>query len=224
MRTCLLVLCLGGMAFGNEGFSGMSLGVAGRDFVVLAADATFRRGTLSFRAEREAVSTLTRGLLMSCVGDVGEAEDFSSFVGQNLVQYEFLAGSPASTTTAVHFVRRELAERRRTRGAMPKLRLLMGGVAGGEASLYWLDETGASTRLPFGAHGVGSPLVLGHLDRAYDPDLSRDEAVELVTHCLDILQQRYALNLDAATIKVLSEGDCESLAWRRPGDAPGPAH
>ena len=70
---------------------------------------------------------------------------------------------------------------------------------------------GARADLPYGAHGVGAPLVLGLLDEAYSPSLNRDEAIDLARTCLDVLRRRYALAVDAARIVVLDASSCREV-------------
>ena len=65
--------------------------------------------------------------------------------------------------------------------------------------------------MPYGAHGVGAPLVLGLLDEAYSPSLNRDEAIDLARTCLDVLRRRYALAVDAARIVVLDAATCREV-------------
>lgn len=58
--------------------------------------------------------------------------------------------------------------------------------------------------------------MLGHLDDAYDPDLSRADAVALVGDCLELLRRRSALAVDSATIAVLDGDGCETCDWDSP--------
>ena len=218
VRSALLLAAVAGAVTAPEPFNGVSVGIAGRDFVVVGADATFRRGDLAFRnMERTGVAHVAPACVLACVGHRADAARFAEYVKQNLLAYAFLAGAAPTGAAAAHFVRRELAERRRGGAGMPQLRVLLGAVdGGGPAKLFWIDETGASTRLPYAAHGAGQALVLGHLDEAYDPDLSRADAVALVGDCLDLLRRRSALAVDSATIAVLDGGGCETRDWDPP--------
>ena len=76
------------------------------------------------------------------------------------------------------------------------------------AALTWVDESGARADLPYGAHGVGAPLVLGLLDEAYSPSLNRDEAVDLARTCLDVLRRRCAARRCSADPVVLDAWAC----------------
>ena len=61
--------------------------------------------------------------------------------------------------------------------------------------LYWLDETQCLIpQCDYSAHGYGSNFVLSILDRKYNPNLSLEEAVQLLNNCFQQLSQRYVLN------------------------------
>ena len=108
-----------------------------------------------------------------------ESDRFAALLRENLAAYAHLAGAAAAPRAAAHFARRELADRRRRGGGLPQLRVLLGSRGDdGAARVHWIDETGAAAELPYAAHGVGAALVLGHLDGAYDADMSRDAAVD----------------------------------------------
>ena len=113
---------------------------------------------------------------MSCVGHQGEAADLAAFLRESLTAYRLDAGRSCPAKAVAHFLRREIADRRRTDGNTPELRALLGTVDDEGAALTWVDESGARADLPYGAHGVGAPLVLGLLAAAYAPALPRARA------------------------------------------------
>ena len=64
-----------------------------------------------------------------------------------------------------------------------------------QPQLYWLDETQCLIpQCEYSAHGYGSNFVLSILDRKYNPNLSLEEAVQLLNNCFQQLSQRYVLN------------------------------
>lgn len=181
----------------------VAIGIKGRGFVAMAADAAFRRGIVSMDDAVDKVFELNDRQLLCAVGDVGEAEEFCQLIRQNLVLHT-LRGAPAPSGAEVaHFLRRELVASRRERRKMPHLKLLLGAVD----ELHWLDETGARTEIPFAAHGLGSSLVLGHLDQAYDEDIDPQRALDLLQECLALLRQRYAASTAAGFIVKLFRND-----------------
>lgn len=222
MSVAAVLLLVRTAAAAETPFSGSSVAVRGRDFVVIAADATHRRGDLTFsNVERRGVEAVGPRCVAAFVGHPADAAAFAEFVKQNLLAYAFLAGAHPSGRAAAHWVRRELADqRRRRRGSMPRLRVMLGSLdAENAAALHWMDETGAMVELPYGAHGAGAPLVLGHLDATYDPDITVDAAVALVGDCLDRLRKGSAQSVDAAVIAVLDASGCAKRNWDPPKGA-----
>lgn len=60
--------------------------------------------------------------------------------------------------------------------------------------LFWLDQYGSLQNLRYGAHGYGSNFALSVLDQRYRPDMTRQEAVDLIRECFEQLRQRYVMN------------------------------
>ncbi|KAG9355593.1 hypothetical protein JZ751_000431 [Albula glossodonta] len=71
--------------------------------------------------------------------------------------------------------------------------------------LYYMDYLSALAKAPFAAHGYGAFLTLSILDRYYRPDLTRDEAVELLKKCLEELNKRFILNLPSFTVRLIDK-------------------
>mmetsp|Transcript_18810 Transcript_18810/g.21810 ORF Transcript_18810/g.21810 Transcript_18810/m.21810 type:complete len:402 (+) Transcript_18810:92-1297(+) len=64
--------------------------------------------------------------------------------------------------------------------------------------LFWLDEYGSLQKIRYGAHGHGANFLLSVLDQSYKPNLTRDEAVQLMEKCFQELRSRYVINSPAA--------------------------
>ena len=60
--------------------------------------------------------------------------------------------------------------------------------------LFWLDEYGSLQSIQFGAHGHGSNFILSILDQKYRPNLTREEAAQLMRNCFEQLRTRYVIN------------------------------
>jgi len=210
MRRLLLLVAAAYAKRGGD-FTGVNFGIRGADFVLLAAETGHRKGPLQYTADGGgAIRRVADGAVLSCVGHPGEADDLAAFLRESLTAYRLDAGRLCPAKATSHFLRREIADRRRE-GAAPELRALLGTVSDEGAALTWVDESGARADLPYGAHGVGAPLVLGLLDEAYSASLNRDEAVELARTCLDVLRRRYALAVDAARIVILDAESCREV-------------
>ncbi|KAI2652920.1 Proteasome subunit beta type-2 [Labeo rohita] len=71
--------------------------------------------------------------------------------------------------------------------------------------LYYMDYLSALAKAPFAAHGYGAFLTLSILDRYYRPDLTREEAVDLLKKCLEELNKRFILNLPSFTVRLIDK-------------------
>lgn len=181
-------------------FESVAIGIKGPGFVAIAADAAFRRGIVAMDDAVDKIVPLNERQLMCAVGDSGDSEEFCEMIRQSINLHQLLGSRQPRGAQVAQFVRRELVASRRERRQMPRLKLLLASADIDHCSLYWLDETGATASLPFAAHGLGSALVLGHLDREYRPDLAPDAAIHLLSDCLDLLRERYAASTAAGFI------------------------
>jgi 20S proteasome alpha/beta subunit len=79
--------------------------------------------------------------------------------------------------------------------------------------LLWLDEYGSMQRIPYGAHGYGSMLILSLLDQKYRPRMSLAEAEQLMRECFAELRTRYVINSPyPPCIKVIDAHGCRVLS------------
>ncbi|KAJ8273056.1 hypothetical protein GJAV_G00096880 [Gymnothorax javanicus] len=74
-----------------------------------------------------------------------------------------------------------------------------------------MDYLAALAKAPFAAHGYGAFLTLSILDRYYRPDLTRDEAVDLLKKCLEELNKRFILNLPSFTVRLIDKDGIHDL-------------
>mmetsp|Transcript_10799 Transcript_10799/g.35782 ORF Transcript_10799/g.35782 Transcript_10799/m.35782 type:complete len:273 (-) Transcript_10799:98-916(-) len=208
------LVCLAAVVRGE--FQSVVVGLKGRDFVIVVADATFRRGIVAMDGAHDKVTLLDDGQLLGAIGDVGEAEDFGEIVKQSLALHRLRAGTPTTPAMVRHFIRRQLVSSRRENGFVPNVKLVFAALDDTEPTLAWLDETGADLDLDYAAHGLGAALVVGHLDRHYRDDLTQDQALDLLKDCLLQLHDRYAPSTSAGfLVKVIDQRHhCHVRRWR----------
>ncbi|CAB1351208.1 unnamed protein product [Coregonus sp. 'balchen'] len=77
--------------------------------------------------------------------------------------------------------------------------------------LYYMDYMSALAKAPFAAHGYGAFLTLSILDRFYRPDLTRDEAVDLLKKCIEELNKRFILNLPSFSVRLIDKDGIHDL-------------
>lgn len=85
------------------------------------------------------------------------------------------------------------------------MNLLLGGYDAPSAtpSLYWVDYLGTLVQVPYAAHGYASYLTLSTLDRYHRPDMSLEEALELLKMCINEVRKRLVLDMGNFHVRVI---------------------
>ena len=105
---------------------------------------------------------------------------------------------------AASWIRSQLAESLRSRHPY-LVNLLLGGHDAPSAtpSLYWVDYLGTLVQVPYAAHGYASYLTLSTLDRYHRPDMSLEEALELIKMCINEVRKRLVLDMGNFHVRVI---------------------
>lgn len=69
--------------------------------------------------------------------------------------------------------------------------------------LFFLDYLATLVKIPYAAHGYSSYFALSILDRYYKPDMSQEEAMDLVGKCADELKRRFIVNLSKFKVRLI---------------------
>ena len=78
--------------------------------------------------------------------------------------------------------------------------------------MFWLDEYGSIQQLNYGCHGYASNFALSILDRGYRPNMSREEATDLIKNCFEQLRTRYIINSpNPPRIKCINADGCRAM-------------
>ena len=78
--------------------------------------------------------------------------------------------------------------------------------------LFWLDPYGSLQKLRYAAHGHAANFMLSIMDQSYNPDLSREEAIQIVRDCFDQLRIRYVINApQPPCIKCIDKDGCRLI-------------
>lgn len=168
------------------------LGVAFKDFVIIAADRTENFSILRFCEDSIKIHHLTKNIAMGITGEPGDTDQFSRFVKCNFELEKFRDdGWDVSLDRAFHWITWELAQDVRSRNPYAVFPIL-GGYDFKEkrGKIYWIDYLGTGCEVSYGAHGYGESLAIGFLDRHHKHDSTREQAVELIKGALDAMQTR----------------------------------
>jgi len=179
------------------------LGIKGTNFVIIATDNIAGRSIVSLKQDHDKTYQLSRRLLMAITGEGGDPVQFAEYIAKNIQLYRMRNGYDLSVKEAASFTRRNLADS--IRSSTPYMvNLLVGGYDDNDGtSLYYMDYLGSSAEVDYGVHGYGSFFSLSVLDRYYKPDLTVEEAIELVQKCLNEIATRFIVNLGGFRVKII---------------------
>ncbi|XP_076865212.1 proteasome subunit beta type-2 isoform X1 [Brachyhypopomus gauderio] len=197
------------------------IGIQGQDFVLVAADNVAASSIIQMKHDYDKMFKLSEKILLLCVGEAGDTVQFAEYIQKNVQLYKMRNGKSCSTTkgrgyelspaAAANFTRKNLADYLRSRTPYHVNLLLAGYDEADGPGLYYMDYLSALAKAPFAAHGYGAFLTLSILDRYYRPDLTRDEAVELLKKCVEELKKRFILNLPSFTVRLIDKDGIHDL-------------
>lgn len=204
------------------------IGVTGRDFVLLAADTAFRRGSQVIVRDHDRITRLGPRIMLATAGDGASSDQFVSFLSANLALADVVHGRPTSARSAAHFTRREI--HRLLRRSPVQADFLLAGVDDGDGAegaatlegerdgsgcvrpqLHWIDRTGAACELKYAAQGPSAPMVVATMDERWREGMDVDEALELLGTCIEQLAGRYAVSPQGWRVKVVDSNGANRL-------------
>lgn len=105
---------------------------------------------------------------------------------------------------AASWIRSQLAESIRSRNPY-QVNLLLGGydTPTAEPALYWVDYLGTKASVPYAAHGYASYLTLSTMDRYHRPDMTLDEALDLLRRCINEMRTRFVIDVGNFHVRVI---------------------
>jgi len=114
---------------------------------------------------------------------------------------------------AASWIRTQLAESIRSRSPY-QVNLLLGGYDAptAEPALYWVDYLGTMAPVPFAAHGYASYLTLSTMDRYHRPDMTLDEAMDLLRKCINEMRTRFVIDVGNFRVRVIDANGVREVA------------
>lgn len=195
------------------------IGVVGRDFAVVAADTSAVQSILVHKTDEDKVMVLDSHKLMGASGEPGDRVQFTEFIQKNLHLYQFRNNIPLSTAATANFTRGELATALRKNPYYVNV-LLAGYDSDVGASLYYIDYIATFHKIEKGAFGYGSYFCLSLMDKLYRPDMSVEEAVDLVDKCIKEIRLRLVVAPQNFIIKIVDKEGAREYARRAYTDSP----
>ena len=176
-----------------------------RDGVIIAADQQNARSILVYQHNLDKIMSLTSHSAMGISGPNADMVNFGEYVSKNMALYELTNhGVKLSTSAQANFVRGTLAEA--LRKGPYQVNLLLGGydVKTKESSLYFMDYLASMQKVNFGVQGYAAAFCLSIFDREWKEDMTYEEGLEVIDHCIGELAKRFLIAQPNFIIKVIN--------------------
>ncbi|GJM96282.1 hypothetical protein PR202_ga13103 [Eleusine coracana subsp. coracana] len=187
------------------------IGVVGRDFAVVAADTSAVQSILVHKTDEDKVMVLDSNKLMGASGEPGYSSQ--STYRRTSTSIQFRNTIPLSTAATANFTRGELATALRRNPYMVNV-ILAGYDKDVGASMYYIDYIATLHKIDKGAFGYGSYFCLSLMDKLYHPDMTLEEAVDLVDKCIKEIRLRLVVAPQNFVIKVVDKDGAKVHARR----------
>eukprot|EP01080_Neovahlkampfia_damariscottae_P001587 gene1587-12712_t len=186
------------------------LAIAGKDFVLLGAEASAGFSIIVMKHDEDKIKKLDDTKLLAASGQNGDRVQFCEFIQKNMNLYRYVNDRPLETKSAANYIRGTLATALRKNPY--QVNLLLGGYdeeTGG--SLYLIDYLSSMQKVNFGAHGYGGYFSLSIMDKYYHDDLTLDEAKDIMKKCISEIQKRLLLNSPAFIYKAITKDGIQEV-------------
>ena len=163
-----------------------TVGIAGKDFVVLAADRRATAGSYIANKQVWKIVEIDSHVAATIAGTVGDAQMLIDRLKVEAGYYKTTVGTPipvkslATLTSLILFNYRPIL----------LVQMLIGGLDGDGPSLYSVDWLGTVTQEKYTATGSGSPYAVSMLEHEYREDMTLEEAVNLAVKAVNVALAR----------------------------------
>ncbi|KAJ4760399.1 Proteasome subunit beta type [Rhynchospora pubera] len=188
-------------------------GLVGKGFAIVAADTSAVNSILVHKSNEDKVMVLDSHKLLGASGEPGDRVQFTEYIQKNVHLYQFRNGIPLTTAATANFTRGELATALRKNPYSVNI-LLAGYDKGVGPSMYYIDYIATMHKIEKGAFGYGSYFCLSMMDRLYHPDMSIEEAIDLIDKCIIEIRTRLVVAPPNFVIKIVDQDGAREYAWR----------
>jgi len=170
-----------GLGSGQKALKGTTtVGIAFRDFVVLAADRRATSGYFIAHKRAEKIHRLDDHVAATIAGYVGDAQWLVEQLRAEAKLYRHSVGEPMSVSSLATLASTLLFRSR----LYVVVQMLIGGVDSNGANLYSVDWLGTVTKEKYTATGSGTPFAISLIESEYREDMSADEALKLAARAV----------------------------------------
>mmetsp|Transcript_8391 Transcript_8391/g.9580 ORF Transcript_8391/g.9580 Transcript_8391/m.9580 type:complete len:201 (-) Transcript_8391:393-995(-) len=185
----------------------ITFGLACNNFVAVVSDMTAARSIMALKHDEEKIIQIDDKKLLACGGDQSSRVQFAEFIQKNMALNKLRNGLEMSNHATANFIRGEIARALRSRGAY-QANCLLASVTDAEGpELYYLDYLGSLAKVKYTAHGYGSYFILSMLDAKYSPDLTPEQAIEVIKECIGGIGDRMIFTTKKFKISIIHLDD-----------------
>jgi len=179
-----------------------TIGVVGKDGVVLASDTRVTMGLYVAHKHGKKIYKIDDHLAMTIAGTVADAQRVVDIITANAQLYKLNMGKPMPVNSAARIIANLLFS---TRYVPLLTQVLIGGVDDTGPHIYSLDPFGSLTEEKCVSTGSGSPVAYGVLEDKYVEDASVEELLPIVVKAVDAAMKRNAGTGDSFDVTVIDE-------------------
>ena len=180
-----------------------TIGVRYKDGVIIASDQRATMGHMIAHSGVQKVYKISDNLGMTIAGVVGDAQLMIRFIQSEVAMYTMRKGAPMTVNAAATLVANVIRNG-----------LYVGHIIGGYdktgGHIFSIDGAGGYIEDNIMSVGSGSVFALGALEAGYKPDMSEDEAKDLVITALHSALSRDSASGDGMLIAVI---DKDGFRW-----------
>ncbi|KAL0220386.1 hypothetical protein RCL1_000240 [Eukaryota sp. TZLM3-RCL] len=181
------------------------MGVVYNGGVVLGADSRTSMGSYVANRVSDKITQVSDHILICRSGSAADTQAIADYVQYFLDHYSSETGRQPLVKIASHMARNIIYEYKDHLQAA----LIVGGVDENGPSVYSIPLGGALVKQPVAIGGSGSSYIYGYVDANYRENMSRDEAVDLVTRSVALAMSRDGSSGGIIRIAVITEDSVE---------------
>ncbi|XP_062821367.1 proteasome subunit beta type-4 [Anolis carolinensis] len=187
------------------------LGVKFKGGVIIAADMLGSYGSLARFRNISRIMKVNDTTVLGASGDYADFQYLKQVVEQMVIDEELLGDGHSYSPKAIHsWLTRAMYNRRSKMNPLWNT-VVIGGYAGGESFLGYVDMLGVAYEAPSLATGYGSyvaqPLMRDAIEKK--PSLTQEDARALIERCMKILYYRDARSFNRYEITTVTEKGVE---------------
>lgn len=186
------------------------VGIAGRDYVVLGSDRLSARSIMVMAKDSTKLHPVSTHQVLGIVGENGDCDRLRERIQAESALARYRMDRSWTTKELAWYSRTKVAESLRTRSPYFS-NVLIAGVDQSqssdsvEASLYWMDNLAAMHKMSYAVHGYGGLFSWSLLDAKYRPDMTVDEALDVIKQVVQELQTRFVVQLPDLKVQVIDK-------------------